>query len=99
MKGKTSLAAPLLAGAAALFAGGCMASLWVPIGPPDAVVDVHGVIPGPGYAWVDGYWEWHNRWAWQPGHWERPPRASAAWHRGYWEHGARGYRFHRGYWR
>jgi len=52
--------------------------------------------PGPGYAWVGGYWEpYGGRYAWRAGYWGRPPYAGAAWvaPRYY------GGRFVRGYWR
>ncbi|MBZ5589200.1 MAG: hypothetical protein LAO05_11625 [Acidobacteriia bacterium] len=99
MISKRSLAVPLLLGATVLFGSGCVASLWVPVGPPDALVEVQSGIPGPGYVWIEGYWEWHHRWVWQPGRWTAPPHASATWERGRWEHGARGWRWHRGHWR
>ena len=39
-------------------------------------------MPGPGYAWVDGYWNWGgDRYVWVPGVWRRPPYAG-----GYWTH-------------
>ncbi len=96
---KRALAALLLTLSAGLVTAGCMASVWVPIGPPDALVDVHGVIPAPGYVWIDGYWEWHNRWAWRNGYWAKPPRARATWEPGRWERGNRGWRWHEGHWR
>ena len=99
MNGRRSLAAALLLGSSVLFGMGCVASLWVPVGPPDALVEVQSVVPGPGYVWVEGFWEWHDRWVWQPGHWARPPHQGALWVRGNWEHGQRGWRWHRGHWR
>lgn len=41
-----------------------------PIGPP----------PGPGYVWVDGYWDWFDgHWVWTPGRWVLPPHGHVAW--------------------
>jgi WXXGXW repeat (2 copies) len=89
----------LVLSAAALAMTGCAVGAWVPIGPPDALVEVHGGFPGPGYVWIDGYWQWQNRWVWRPGAWARPPRAGARWEAPRWEHGRRGWRFHEGRWR
>ncbi len=96
---RPSLAAALLLASAGLFASGCMASVWVPVGPPAELVEVEGVAPGPAFIWIEGYWAWHSRWVWQPGHWERRPHAGAVWERGRWDHDARGWRWHRGHWR
>ncbi|HTT64058.1 MAG TPA: hypothetical protein VMG35_19540 [Bryobacteraceae bacterium] len=52
--------------------------------------------PGPGYAWVGGYWYPHGaRWAWRAGYWARRPYPRAYWvaPRYY------GHRYYRGYWR
>lgn len=57
-------------------------SLGIRIGPPPAprVVRVHPVSPGPGYAWVDGYWYPVNgRYTWHDGYWSRPPYGGANW--------------------
>ena len=36
--------------------------------------------PGPGYAWVDGYWGVNGgRYVWVPGRWDHPPYAGAYW--------------------
>jgi hypothetical protein len=31
---------------------------------------VLGPAPGPGYAWVPGYWDWQDRWVWVGGRWD-----------------------------
>ncbi|HLK64404.1 MAG TPA: hypothetical protein VKU19_13245 [Bryobacteraceae bacterium] len=52
--------------------------------------------PGPGYAWINGYWVPSGaRYTWAPGYWARPPYARAYWvaPRYY------GGRYYRGYWR
>lgn len=47
--------------------------------PPAARVEYRAAPPGPGYVWIDGYWQWHRgRWVWVRGHWERP-RAGYVW--------------------
>ena len=51
--------------------------------------------PGPGYVFVDGYWDHNGRnYVWRPGYWARVPHAGARWvaprysnrnfYRGYW---------------
>jgi len=67
--------------------------------PPAPVVRVVGYAPGPGYAWVEGFWDWRGRYVWVPGYWARPPRPHAVWvpGRAYYNHG-RYYR-RRGHWR
>ena len=105
MKGKILAGAALALGAvlsACAPGGGYYAG--VRYGPPPPRYGVIGVAPGPGYVWTDGYWDWRGGgWAWAPGRWARPPYPHARWAPGYWEerreHGRRGYRFHRGYWR
>jgi hypothetical protein len=98
MRRATAVPALVLSAAAVLLAG-CAAGLWIPVGPPEARVEVHGEIPAPGFVWIGGYWQWHSRWMWQPGHWEHPPRRGAQWISPHWEHGRRGWRFHKGHWR
>ena len=49
--------------------------------PPAAyVAGPVGVAPGPGYVWVDGYWNWvGGRWVWVPGAWVLPPHGHRVW--------------------
>ncbi len=64
--------------------------------PPPVYYAPAPVYPGPGYAWVGGYYyPVGPRWAWRPGYWARPPFAGVYWV------GPRYYRGHysRGYWR
>ena len=89
---------------AATALAGCAPSPYVayavPPPPPPRVVGAAGYAPGPGYVWIDGFWDLRgSRWAWAPGYWGRPPRVGAVWVRPYWEPHGRSYRFHRGYWR
>jgi hypothetical protein len=68
--------------------------------PPPMAMGVRGYAPGPGYVWVDGFWDWRGgRWFWSGGQWMRPPRARAVWVPGRWDRGHDGYYFRRGYWR
>ncbi len=64
--------------------------------PPPVVAYVPPVAPGPGYAWVDGYYyPVGPRYVWRPGYWARPPYRGSVWiaPRYY------GGRYYHGYWR
>jgi hypothetical protein len=81
-------------------AGHAYYSYGVPPLPPPRAVGAVGIAPGPGYVWIDGFYDLRGTaWVWMPGYWARPPRPGAAWVRPYWEPHGRGYRFHRGHWR
>ncbi len=99
MTGRRSLAVALLLGATALTGAGCVSTVWVPVGPPEEIVEEREPMPAAGFVWVDGYWMWHSRWEWQRGHWASPPHAGATWVRGHWERDTHGWRWHEGYWR
>ena len=47
--------------------------------PPAPRAEVITVAPGPNFVWISGGWAWQNRWVWQRGHWECPPRIGAVW--------------------
>ena len=67
--------------------------------PPPPVVGVVGYAPGPGYLWIEGFWDWRGRYVWVPGYWARPPHPHAVWvlEGGYYNHGR--YYHRRGHWR
>lgn len=98
------LAALLLAGSSLFAAPRVFVGVGVGVGgyvgpayaPPAVRVAVVPPCPGPGYAWVGGYWYPNGaRYAWRAGYWARPPYAHAYWV------GPRYYgrRYYRGYWR
>ena len=64
---------------------------------------VAGVVcdaPGPGYAWVDGFWDLRgSRWVWVDGRWARPPRGHTVWIADRWERDGSHWRYYRGHWR
>jgi hypothetical protein len=80
---------------------GCaaQAGYYVAPPPPAPVVGVVGYAPGPGYVWIDGFWDWRGHYVWTPGYWGRPPHAHAVWvpGRAVYEHGR--YHYRRGHWR
>jgi len=68
--------------------------------PPPVRVEVRGYAPGPGYAWLDGYWAYRGGgYAWTPGYWARPPRSRSVWEPGRWENRGRRYYYRDGHWR
>lgn len=90
---KIILTLMLIAGSAAY----AQVSIGIRIGPPPPprVIRVRPVAPGPGFAWVDGYWyPVGNHYKWHDGYWTRPPYGGAVWL------GPRhdGERFFEGYW-
>ncbi|MEO7145817.1 MAG: hypothetical protein ABI165_20170, partial [Bryobacteraceae bacterium] len=95
---RTLLLIPMLA---VLLTAGCAARVaYFPGAPPPPRAEVYGYAPGPGYAWVSGYWDLHGRgnWVWAQGYWAHPPHPSAYWVRSRWDRGPRGYVFVRGHW-
>ena len=81
---------------------GCAArASYYALGPPPPRPAVYGAVgyaPGPGYVWIDGFWDWHNRYVWVPGKWE-VRRAGLVWDPGGWHRGHHGWRRHREGWR
>src|SRR5579863_10372112 len=76
--------------------GGFGYGYYAPPPPPAPAVAYAPAYPGPGYAWVGGYWYPSGpRYAWRAGYWARPPYRGAYWV------GPRyyGHRYYRGYWR
>jgi len=62
--------------------------------PPPDRVEVISRTPGPGYAWVRGYWRWErNDYVWVSGRWDRPHSGYHKWVPGHWTQ-----RRHRWYW-
>lgn len=69
---------------------------YAPPPPPQQTVVVS---PGPGYVWIDGEWEWNNRWVWVGGRWAYPPRHGVVWISGRTWQDHRGWHYNRGCWR
>ncbi|HTQ78699.1 MAG TPA: hypothetical protein VMM92_01800 [Thermoanaerobaculia bacterium] len=58
--------------------------------------------PGPGYAWVPGYWDWvpeRADYVWVEGRWAQPPHAHAVWVAPRYERHRGGWFYQRGHWR
>ena len=67
--------------------------------PPPRPAETVVIAPGPNYVWVDGEWEWDNRWVWCGGHWGYPPRSGVIWVSGRSWNDHRGWHNERGHWR
>jgi hypothetical protein len=66
----TALSVPALAGV----------SLYIQTSPPPLRIETRGAAPGPGYAWVDGYWAPNGQhYRWVAGRWDHPPYEGAYW--------------------
>jgi hypothetical protein len=91
--GTALLAATLATGMPTL---GGQVGVGITIGaPPPPRVVVRPVAPGPGYAWVDGYWyPVGGHYRWHAGYWTLPPYGGAVWVGPHYEGG----RFYNGYW-
>ncbi len=48
--------------------------------PPDPLVEVVPVAPGPDYYWTPGYWGWNNGWSWLGGRWAPYPHGYYGYH-------------------
>ena len=66
-----------------------------PVPPQEVIV----AAPGPGYAWVPGYYAWNGGWVWMRGSWVVRPRPHAVWVAGHWGRRGRGYIWVGGRWR
>jgi hypothetical protein len=91
---------------AAIFAMGAPAFGQVGIGiqigrtpPPALRYERRPAMPGPGYVWMDGYWNWNGgRYVWVPGRWNQPPYAGAYWSHPHYDHYQDGWHYHEGHW-
>ncbi len=68
-------------------------------GPPPPRYAAVGVAPGPGYVWVQGFWDRSgSSWAWREGRWERPPHGHATWVPDRWQKHGKDWRLQKGHW-
>ena len=75
------------------------AGVYIGVAPPPLRYEVRPPMPGPGYAWVYGYWFWSGgRYEWRHGVWQRPPYAGAYWAHPHYDHYRQGWAYHEGYW-
>ncbi len=68
--------------------------------PPGLQAEVAVDSPGPGYAWVPGYYDWQGgNYVWVAGTWTRPPHEGAVWVAPTYEQRGSKFMYHRGTWR
>ena len=80
-------------------ASGYAADIVVKERPPKIIVEKRGRAPDKDSVWIAGYHRWDgNRYVWEKGRWEHPPRAHARWIAPRWEHRRDGYVFIEGHW-
>jgi hypothetical protein len=83
-----------------LAVGAFAADVVVRIAPPRVRVEHRPHAPGRDYVWVSGYQRWDGRgYVWEPGRWERPPRAHARWEAHHWVKRDGGWVLVEGHWR
>ena len=69
--------------------------------PPPLPVYDQPPIPGDGYVWTPGYWDWSDDdddYYWVPGAWVEPPEPGVYWTPGYWRYYDGRYLYSDGYW-
>ena len=67
--------------------------------PPPLRYEARPAMPGPGYIWVDGYYEpFNGQYRWHPGYWNRAPYEGAYYVHPHWDHYPDGWHMHEGYW-
>jgi YXWGXW repeat-containing protein len=90
----------ILVASATVGCGGVYGGYYATVPPPPVRAEVYGPAPGPGFAWVSGYYGWRGgRYEWVGGHWAHPPRPRAFWEPGRWEPRGGRYYFREGRWR
>jgi WXXGXW repeat (2 copies) len=74
--------------------------LSVNIAPPPLPIYEQPPLPGPGYFFTPGYWDYASDggYFWVPGTWVRTPYEGALWTPGYWGWNNNAYVFNEGYW-
>ena len=96
---KTKWLASLILASAVTAPAFAQVGIYIGHEPPPLRYEVRPAIPGPGYAWTDGYWNWSGaRYVWVPGAWRRPPYANAYWSHPHYDHYREGWRLHEGHW-
>lgn len=89
----------LLLAASLTVSASAQVSVYIRSGPPPIRFEERGSAPGPGYAWVDGYWAPNGRhYQWVSGRWDRPPYEGAYWNHPHYDHQRQGWQLHEGHW-
>jgi len=89
----------LLLTAAFALPAAAQVSVYIGVPPPAVRYERRPDPPGPGFAWIAGYWApqgHHYRWV--PGRWDHPPYEGGYWSHPHYDHERRGWRLHEGHW-
>ncbi len=96
---KTKWLASLILASAVTAPAFAQVGIYIGHEPPPLRYEVRPAMPGAGYAWVDGYWNWRGeRYVWVPGVWRRPPYANAYWTHPHYDHYDHGWQYNEGHW-
>ena len=96
---KLSFIYALLLAAAIVTPSAAQVSVYIGSAPPPLRMETRGSMPGPGYAWVEGYWVPNGRhYRWVQGRWDRPPYEGAHWNHAHYDHYQQGWQLHEGHW-
>jgi YXWGXW repeat-containing protein len=96
---KSSWVLGLLLGIVFAVPASAQVGVYIGSAPPPLRFEARGAMPGPGYAWVDGYWAPHGRhYAWVSGRWDHPPYEGAYWNHPHYDHYRQGWQLHEGHW-
>jgi hypothetical protein len=94
-----ALGGSIAAGAVIPAAAQVYAGVYVQTAPPAPIYESVPAVPGPGYAWVAGYWSWNGyRYVGVHGRYAYAPYGGAVWHAGRWAHGPYGWYWRAGRW-
>jgi hypothetical protein len=67
--------------------------------PPPIRYEARPPLPGPDYAWIDGYWQpYGNSYRWVGGRYDRRPYEGAYWSHPHYDHYQQGWAVHEGHW-
>jgi|HubBroStandDraft_6_1064221.scaffolds.fasta_scaffold28743_3 hypothetical protein len=96
---KTKWIASLILASAIAAPAFAQVGVYIGTAPPPLRYEVRPAIPGPGYSWVDGYWNWSgHRYVWVPGVWRRPPFEGGYWTHPHYDHYDHGWEYNEGHW-
>lgn len=96
---KLNFICTLLLATAIVIPTAAQVSVYIGSAPPPLRIETRGPMPGPGYAWVEGYWAPNgHHYRWVQGRWDRPPYEGAYWNHPHYDHYQQGWQLHEGHW-
>ena len=92
-------AAGLLTATALATPAHAQVTVYIGSAPPPVRYEARPRAPGPGFSWIDGFYEpYRNQYRWHPGYWQQPPFQGAYYVHPHYDHYPQGWRMHEGYW-